>query len=60
MIAHHHDSHASLLATGLGLITATVPSADSIAGRLIAGVGVTVLGWFATQFLNWIKSKVTK
>ena len=60
MIAHSHDTHVSAIATALGLVTATIPSADSIQGRIMAGVGTVALGWFVTQFLNWAKGKLTK
>lgn len=60
MIAHSHDSKASLLATGLGMLTSVSFSADSIEGRVFSGLLVTGLGWFLTQLLNWLKNKVTK
>jgi hypothetical protein len=60
MIAHSHDSQASVIGTGLGLIGAVSFPADSIEGRILSGLLVTGLGWALTQFLNWLKSKVTK
>ncbi len=60
MIAHT-DGRVGIIAIVLGNLSAiTLPSADSIAGRVLAGLVVTGVSWLVGKLARWAKSKVTK